>query len=90
MRWLLILIILMFGCKQQDDRIIDLQAVVKDSECSSSLFETKCESNVMFIEEPLIDKHCSVRGLAGSIGDTISIRLRVVDSATVRCMLPWR
>lgn len=90
MRWLLILIILMFGCKQEDDQYAYLRAVVRDAQCGSSLFETHCESNLMFIEEPLIGEHCSPKGLAGAVGDTIFIKLVLLDSATAKCVLPWR
>lgn len=90
MRWLFFLIILMFGCKQENDQAYYMKAVVRNAGCSNSLFETKCESNVMLIDEPLIGEHCSPMGLAGAVGDTITMKLVVVDSMTVRCLLPWR
>ena len=90
MKILILLIILMFGCKQEDEQSAYLKAVVRDAQCGSSLFETKCESNVMFIEEPLAGRHCSPNGLAGAVGDTILIKLIIVDSVTARCLLPWR
>lgn len=90
MKILILLIILMFGCKQEDEQSAYLRAVVRDAQCGSSLFETHCESNVMIIEEPLIGEHCSPKGLAGAVGDTISIKLVLVDSATAKCVLPWR
>lgn len=90
MRIIILLFILMFGCKQEDGRSVELEAIVKNAQCSNSLFETHCESNVMFIEEPIVGSRCNTKGLAGVVGDTVLIKLVVVDSTTVKCVLPWR
>ena len=88
MKYFLVFLFLLTSCKKNDS--FYLKAVVRNAECSRSLFETKCESNVKIIEQPLEGEHCSPNGLAGAVGDTILIKLEVLDSMTVKCLLPWR
>ena len=90
MRMLIILLILMFGCKKEDDQFFYMNAIVQNAGCSNSLFETHCESSVKMIDYPLEGRFCSPDGIAGAVGDTVLIKLVKIDSMTLRCLLPWR
>ena len=90
MKWLLLLIILMFGCKQEDQQFFYMNAIVRSAGCSNSLFESHCESVVKMIDYPLVGRFCSPDGLAGAVGDTVLIKLVKIDSMTLRCLLPWK